>query len=173
VAATLALVPLLAGCGVLGIATKSDLEKNRLEQERRAEELRGELRAVAADLDALQAALEPRLAKLEGDVDDLEEAAVRLEALDEALKSSRQQLAILEGRVSRDLREMEEDLATASAAGQRVADAYLADLQARRQDLRRQLEDLDRALTQWEAVEREARSSSSRTGDRNRAGNLP
>jgi chromosome segregation ATPase len=156
VVAALTLLPLLAGCSVFGIATRRDLQEQQDRHDRRVETLNAELETISSDLEQLEDQLGPRLAKLESEVDAFGDVSARMIAIDEALKAARQELAIVEGRVSRDLREFENDLQEASAAGQRVADAYLEDLRTRRRDLRRQMEELDTALANWDRVQRES-----------------
>jgi len=155
VVAAIALVPLLAGCSVFGVATRGDLQEQQDRYDRRAESLRVQLETISSDLDDLESRLAPRLAEVEKEVDAFGDVSARMAALNESLKAARQELAIMEGRVSRDLREFENDLEQASAAGQRVADAYLEDLRSRRRDMRRQLEELDTALANWDRLERD------------------
>jgi hypothetical protein len=106
---------------------------------------------------------------IDDQVDEFGDVSARMVAIDEALRAARQELAILDGKVGRDLRLFDERLAVASESaesaealardadvvGRRVADAYLEDLKAKRRDLRRQMDELDTMLANWDRLERD------------------
>ena len=158
---------LLVGCGVLGVATKGDLEKQSaaldLRDQKRVAEvqaLQGELESVGRELAEMERAFAPRLKSVEEEVAALEGVRVRLDGLARRLEDAKQQLTIVEGKTRQELERLDESVSvavsgaaearelalTADERGRLVSSAYADGLRAERRRLQRELEEIEEQL---------------------------
>lgn len=158
---------LLAGCGVIGIATKGDLERQQAALELRDQEIAAEARTLRSELDAigrglssLEKELAPRLESVEAELAALEGMRTRLEGLARRIEDAKQQLTVVEGKTKQEIARLGAEISAASAGaaearqlaqvaearGRHVSGAYLEGLRAERRRLQRELEEIGERL---------------------------
>ena len=169
----------LAGCGVLGVATKGDLEKQQAALEQRdremaveAQALRDELESVGRELAEVERALASRVESVEEELAALDGVRDHIDGLALRLDDAKHRLTNLEGRTRQELERLDEGVAmaasgaaearelalTADERGRLVSSAYAEGLRAERRRLQRELEEIEEQLAAFGAVAVESRA---------------
>lgn len=157
--AVLVLAFSLGGCGVLGIASKGDIEQTQRDIDvinrtltAKSQRIDDEINEIGRDLDALQT----RLAAAENDIDGLENITAQVAGIADRLATTRQELVILDGRLTRDLsstaakaQEAHEYAQLADARGQQITESYLENLRLEKKRLLQQLDQIEELLADW------------------------
>jgi len=162
----------LAGCGVFGVATKGDLEKQQAALDERdreivaeAQAVRSQLESIGRELAELERALAPRLESVEAELAALDGVRDRIDRLGRRLDDARQQLTIVEGKTRQELARLDEDVSgarelavTADERGRRVSSAFAEGLRAERRRLQRELDEIEERLDAFRPVAMESQA---------------
>ena len=147
---------LLAPFLVTGCATKGSLREAEARMLDRDDELREDLEKLSDEI----AALAPRVATVERDIEDLEKLEARLTDFNRRMDGIRQEMTILQGEMEQELRRVDGELTSASAnaaeaseLGRKMSNSYLKSLRTERSQLRRQLDEVEELLNSWRRLE--------------------
>lgn len=149
-------VLLLSGCGVLGIATKGDLQKQQEETATETEAVRKELESVGREL----AALDRSLATVEASLANLDAVRESVDELTRRLDDTKLRITNVEGRTNQALTRLDGEVSAAAAdaaaardialtadeRGRVVTTAYVDGLRAERRRLQRELDEIAEQL---------------------------
>jgi len=147
---------LLTGCGVLGIATKGDLERQRDETAAETREVREELDRVGQEVQGLDG----QLATVEASVASLGSVRELVDELSRRLEDTKLRLTIVEGKANQELARLDGEISataadaaaardialTADERGRVVTTAYVDGLRAERRRLQRELDEISEQL---------------------------
>lgn len=147
---------LLAGCGVLGIATKGDLQRQHDEIAAETQAVREELESVGRELDEL----DETLASVQASLADLDEVRAAVDDLSVRLDDTKHRITNVEGRTRQELDRLTNDVSAAAAdataareialtadeRGRVVTTAYVDGLRAERRRLQRELDEIAEQL---------------------------